>query len=217
MDIASQLRQQVDDIAALLEQCQCEFLFGEEERQQWRTTRHVAFVPRDGDEGYLEEPIAHGDVAISDATDTEPAKFAQPLKVVPVRVTAYIVAETETAAWVLWQNVVNASRQVMGKSSVAARFRLPTQEPGESSPLHDGSWYVEQDFMWKIHMWKGIVAMPDIKRDTRQIVGAGDLVPMETYAELSDAPDIEPITDGEIPRPQDDALDGQFGPGNPNE
>lgn len=185
--VATQIRANVNEIAALLVQSQAEFLVGEDERQRWKGMRHVAFVPADGDEAELEDPTAVGDLSIPQADGSPPTQYAQPMYTAPIRVIAHIVAESEEATWVLWQNVLNACRQVMGTNFKGMRFRLPLQTAGQSSPMYDGAWYVQQDLMWRVTFYKGIVPMPAIKQDVQTMIGTGELVPMETFAGVGDA------------------------------
>jgi hypothetical protein len=177
-------------VAAALSESQADFLLGEDERQRWQGLRHVAFVPVDGDELELEEPSAVGDLRLSSVA------YAQPMLSAPIRVIAHIVAESEEATWLLWQNVLNACRDVMGVNFRGMRFRIPNQATGESSPLYDGAWYVQQDLMWRVTFYKGIVPMPDLKQDVTTMIGTGELVPMETFAENGDA-----LTSEALPQP----------------
>lgn len=134
--------------------------------------RRVIFVVAGGEHG---APFATGEIQV------EENKTARPLTGVNVNVTAHIIAESATAVGVLWQNVVNASHDALRHNSIPGEFDFNPDPEQIDGFEFGGINHIAQDFTWRLHMFDGIVALPDPCVPVTDFADLGPMAPMTSF------------------------------------
>ena len=86
-------------------------------------------------------------------------QVAKLLATVPLQVEAHVFGECFNVAWLLWQNVINAARQVLSTNSTNTRVNFPADDPGKSA-TNLASYCIVHTFEWQLTAWDGFLPLP---------------------------------------------------------
>jgi hypothetical protein len=166
------LEQHVEAIKVSLAQNKVDIQVGEIGQHEWGSVRRILFEPQSGT---LAKPDVTGKQEILDG------RWGKAFRLVPLRVTAHVVAESHTALWVLWNNVVVASSKSLKLGSVTGDFNLNPESLEAASHLFDGAEYLTQDFVWNFYLFNRVIDLPDYAQPVESIVGTSELVPLQAF------------------------------------